>query len=79
MLESCHPHLSIRKQVRLLSLCRSSLYYRPLLGKTSEIANLIKEIYLSSDCRYGYRKITAALNHQGHIVIGNAKLPLCGI
>lgn len=67
MLEIYHPNLSIRQQAALLSLCRSSLYYRPLLSKASEIANLIKEIYLSSDCRYGYRKITAALNHQGHI------------
>jgi putative transposase len=28
------------------------------------LANLIKEIYLESDCRYGYRKITKELHHQ---------------
>ncbi len=67
MLDSYHPQLSIRQQVALLNLCRSSLYYKPLLSNTSEIANLIQEVYLSSDCRYGYRKIAAALNQQGHV------------
>jgi putative transposase len=29
---------------------------------------LIREIYLSSDCRYGYRKIRASLNEKGKII-----------
>lgn len=66
MLDPYDPQLSIRQQVSLLSLCRSSLYYKPLLSGIEEIANLIKDIYLWSDCRYGYRKITAALCHQGY-------------
>jgi len=68
MLEFHHPQLSIRQQTAILYLCRASVYYRPLLSQTSEIANLIKDIYLGSDCRYGYRKITAALKHQGYEV-----------
>jgi putative transposase len=68
MLQPHHPQLSIRRQVAILNLCRSALYYKPLLCEISEIANLIKEIYLDSDCRYGYRKITAALVHQGYTI-----------
>jgi putative transposase len=68
MLERNHPLLSIRKQAILLDVCRSNLYYKPLLTNESSLANLIKEIYLQSDCRYGYRKITAALNQQGQII-----------
>ena len=30
--------------------------------------NLIRDVYLSSDCRYGYRKGTASLKKQGDIV-----------
>lgn len=61
MLEKTHEHLSLRSQCRLLGLNRSNLYYKPLINNDSEIANLIKEIYLKSDCRYGYRKITNSL------------------
>lgn len=69
MLEPQHPNLSMRRQVAILNLCRSSLYYRSLLSDVcDETSNLIREIYLNSDCRYGYRKITAELNHQGHAV-----------
>ena len=68
MLEPNHPQLSIRQQATILSICRAAIYYRPLLSKTGEIANLIKEIYSGSDCRYGYRKVTAALNHQGYTI-----------
>jgi putative transposase len=61
MLERSHPDLSLNYQCTLLGLCRSSLYYKPLIHDETELANLIQEIYLSSDCRYGYRKITAGL------------------
>jgi len=60
--------LSIRKQTLLLGIQRSKLYYKPIINEDSEIANLIREVYLSSDCRYGYRKITAALHQDGKIV-----------
>ena len=68
MLDHHYSELSIRRQVAVLSLCRSTLYYKSLVCKISETANLIKEIYLDSDCRYGYRKITAALACQGHTI-----------
>jgi putative transposase len=68
MLEPNHLQLSIRQQAAILNICRSTIYYAPLLSKDSEVANLIREIYLSSDCRYGYRKVTAALDHQGHTI-----------
>ena len=56
--------LSVRSQCSLLEICRSSIYYKPLFNTDSQLANLIKEIYLDSDCRYGYRKITKELHHQ---------------
>jgi putative transposase len=65
--------LSIRKQASILGLQRSKLYYKPIINADSEIANLIREVYLGSDCRYGYRKITAALR-QGGQVVNNKKV-----
>jgi putative transposase len=35
------------------------------MNSDSEIANLIAEVYAASDCRYGYRKVSAVLNSQG--------------
>lgn len=57
--------LSVRKQAGLLGISRSFFYYEPRLSDDSEIANLIKDVYLSSDCRYGYRKISASLKMEG--------------
>jgi len=37
------------------------------MNDDSELANLISEIYLSSECRYGYRKITEALHQYNKI------------
>jgi len=68
MLETNNADLSIRAQAELLSIPRSSFYYKPIINDESEIANLIHEHYLSSDCRYGYRKITASLNIAGNII-----------
>ena len=62
--------LSVRRQVQLLDIPRTALYYKPVIIDDSEVANLIMEIYLSSDCRYGYRKITADLHNKGQIVNG---------
>lgn len=58
--------LSVRKQAALLGISRSPFYYRPAWNDDSEIANLIKDVYLSSDCRYGYRKIAASLRIDGY-------------
>ena len=60
--------LSIRKQAEILNFTRSRLYYRSVLSDDSVVANLIRDVYLSSDCRYGYRKIAAALKNQGDVI-----------
>ena len=60
MIEKDHE-LSVRKQVGLMGVSRSSLYYQSILGSDSELANLISELYLESECRYGYRKITQVI------------------
>lgn len=60
--------ISLRKQALLLNVSRSRVYYRPVINGDSEIANLISEIYLSSDCRYGYRKIAADLLNRDIVV-----------
>lgn len=74
MIELNNKSLSISAQCKLLGLCRSSLYYTPLINSVSEIANLIKEIYLKSDCRYGYRKITAALQDDYKLIVNHKKV-----
>jgi putative transposase len=63
--------LSIRKQAKLLQIPRTKLYYKPVVNDESELANLIREVYLWSDCRYGYRKIAAHLRQEDRVV--NAK------
>jgi len=68
MIELKHPLLSVNKQAAILRLNRSSLYYKPRLVDDSVIANHIHEIYIKSSCRYGYRKITAAVKLIGIIV-----------
>ena len=74
MIERNNKSLPISTQCKLLGLCRSSLYYIPLINGDSEIANLIKEIYLKSDCRYGYRKITAALQDDYKLIVNHKKV-----
>ncbi|KLT21576.1 integrase catalytic region [Wolbachia endosymbiont of Armadillidium vulgare str. wVulC] len=53
-----------------MGICRSSLYYRPIINNESEVANLIQ---LASDCRYGYRKITAEIIASG-VVVNHKKI-----
>lgn len=60
--------LSIRQQASILDCTRHKLYYKQVLNDDSEIANLIRDAYLYSDCRYGYRKIAAALRASGNEV-----------
>lgn len=74
MLETNNKQLSMRKQCELLGINRSILYYKPLINDDSEIANLIKEIYLQSDCRYGYRKITNSLELEHNVVVNHKKV-----
>ncbi len=73
MISSDDP-LSIRKQSQLMGICRSRVYYRKILNDESEIANLVQEIYLASDCRYGYRKIHAELTHDKQLVVNRKRV-----
>lgn len=74
MLEINNKKLSIRTQCRLLGINRSSLYYKAIINGDSEIANLIREIYLESDCRYGYRKITNSLKLEHDMIVNHKKV-----
>lgn len=71
MLESNNEHLSIREQCKILSLNRSNLYYKPVINDDSVLANLIREEYLKSDCRYGYRKIYNSLVNEHNLNINH--------
>jgi hypothetical protein len=60
--------VSLRHQARLLGICRSKIYYKPIISDDNFLANEILEIYGNSDCRYGYRKIHASLLSTGLII-----------
>lgn len=62
--------LSIRQQAKLLDVSRAGFYYKSksIMSKDAEVANLIRDAYQESDCRYGYRKVLAALKIQGFVV-----------
>lgn len=60
-----NSNLSIRQQLDLLSINRSSYYYQPIVYPETELLNLIRDIYQESDCRYGYRKIYNQLKNLG--------------
>lgn len=63
-----HPKLSLRRQCRLLSLSRSSLYYTPL-GESAEnlmLMRLIDEQFLETPW-YGARQMSRWLRRQGHV------------
>ena len=64
--------LSIRKQSKLLSLNRSSLYITPTQKNDNILCNMIIEIY-SAYPIYGYRRITAMLQRQA-IVVNHKKV-----
>lgn len=74
MLEKDYKFLSLRHQCRLLGVNRSSLYYKALINDESELANLIMELYIKSDCRYGYRKITHSLQQEYNVIVNHKKV-----
>lgn len=75
ILDPSYP-LSMRKQSSLLKVSRSNCYYNRVINNDSELCIMIKDIYISSDCRYGYRKITFGLNRQGVRINGKKVLRL---
>jgi putative transposase len=68
MIDFAEHYLSIRQQCNLLGVIRSGLYYHPIIDSDSLTANLIKEIYQQSDCRYGYRKISHTLKNKNMLI-----------
>jgi len=66
-IEKDHPRLSARRQCRLLSLSRSTLYYTPV-GESAEnlaLMRLIDEQFLETPW-YGSRQMARWLQRQGH-------------
>ena len=63
-----HPKLSLRRQCRLLSLSRSSLYYTPVgeSAKNLALMRLIDEQFLETPW-YGARQMSRWLRRQGHV------------
>ena len=69
MIEAGHPGLSIGKQCALLSISRSSFYYRPK-GETAlnfALMRRIDEQFLETPF-YGVRQMTWHLRNDGHPV-----------
>jgi putative transposase len=69
LVERTNPDLPLSVQAQLLSVSRSSLYYRPALPSAEEIAlkHRIDAIFTASPF-YGSRRITATLRREGVVV-----------
>src|SRR5260221_12779962 len=78
VLVECGPEAEwpLTTQVQLLSLNRSSLYYRPVMPPAEELAlkRRIDEIYTAHPF-YGVRRITAQLRREGGAVNHKAVAP----
>lgn len=74
MIERDNKKLSISKQAKLLSLNRTSLYYKPVPVNDEElqIKRLIDEIYTRHP-EYGYRRMTTILNRDYGAVINRKR------
>lgn len=77
MIEVEHPQLSVRQQCELLSLARSSLYYKEVVPDVEdvELMHLIDELFTQHSF-YGYRRITAVLRQLGYSINGKRVLRL---
>lgn len=66
MLDWGHPKVTLKKQADLLSLNRSTLYYKPTEPDAEEVKlrHAIDEMYTRHPV-YGSRRITVELQHQG--------------
>jgi putative transposase len=74
MIDRKEKRLSIKNQAELLSVNRTSLYYKPVLVNDEEylIKRIIDEIYTSHP-EYGYRRMTSVLNRDYHIHINQKR------
>lgn len=77
MLDWNHKNVSIKTQADILSLNRSSLYYKPIepSEKEVELRHAIDEIYTRHPV-YGSRRITVELQHQG-LLINRKRVQRC--
>jgi putative transposase len=69
MIEPDHPQLSIGRQCELLSISRSSFYYKPM-GETEQNLELMRQIdeqFLETPF-FGVRQMTWHLRNDGHMV-----------
>ena len=66
MVERDHPEIPLSKQAKLLSLNRTSRYYKPVDKSEEEVRlkHRIDEIYTDHPA-YGSRRITAVLHREG--------------
>src|SRR5438093_6163468 len=69
MVEPAQPDVSLTAQADLLSLSRSSLYYRAASPSATEVAakHRIDELYLDYPY-YGARRMAAQLQREGHSI-----------
>ena len=65
--------LPIVKQCELLSINRSSLYYKPKVANESNLCELILKIWLD-DQSLGYRMITANLREYHDMIINHKRV-----
>ena len=69
LVERASPELPLSTQAQLLSVSRSSLYYRPALPSAEEIALKHRIDAIFTECPfYGSRRITAELRREGLLV-----------
>lgn len=69
MIDDKDNHLSIRNQCLLLSVNRSTFFYKPtsFYEEENELSNLLLEIWMRIPF-YGYRRLTLELKRRGHEV-----------
>ena len=69
VIEPGHCQISIRRQCKLLGVCRSSFYYEPARESETNLVlmRLIDEQYTKTPF-YGSRKMTEQLKRSGHMV-----------
>lgn len=74
MIDKSNKKLSISRQAKLLSLNRTSLYYKcaPIRDEEYVIKGIIDEVYTAHP-EYGYRRMTAILNREYGILINRKR------
>ena len=66
-------NLSITKRAKLLSINRSTIYYKPCKKEDIDLMNEVREVY-EKRCFFGYRRITEVLRRQSQKSINRKKV-----